>query len=59
VLITYYWKRERWVKANSATLPGPAPIDFASMTGGDEWGKLDTTVAFDNFVLFASRADCS
>ena len=58
IFATYYWKRQRWVAVDSAKLPGTAAIAFATITNGNEWGRLDVTVAFDNFVLYASRADC-
>jgi hypothetical protein len=48
VVTTYYWQRQRWVKVASERLRGAALI-----------GRLDVAVAFDNFELFASRADCS
>ncbi len=59
VLTTYYWKRERWLKVDSALHPGPALISFDIGTDGATFGRLDVTVAFDNFTLFASRTECN
>jgi len=59
VFATYYWRRERWVKMDSAILPGNAEIAFTIGSGADVWAKHDVTAAFDNFVLYSSREDCS
>jgi hypothetical protein len=59
VFTTYYWRRERWIKVDSARLAAPALISFDAGTDGATFGRSDVSVAFDNFTLFATQADCS
>ena len=59
VFATYYWKRERWIKIDSTRLPGVANISFDAITEPTTFGRVDVTVAFDSFTLFATQADCS
>ena len=59
VFTTYYWKTARWIKLDSAKLTAPALISFDAITNGTGFGRADVSVAFDNFTLYANRADCS
>jgi hypothetical protein len=58
-ITTYYWKSARWVAVDSAQHSGPALVSFDAITNDVGFGRVDVSVAFDNFTLFANRADCS
>ena len=57
-ITTYFWYDGAWRKIVSGTSTGPATLGLQLQADGDEFAHTEVRVAYDNFVVTASDADC-
>lgn len=57
-ITTYFWYGGGWRRIVSGTSTGPATLGLQVQADGDEFSHTEVRVAFDNFVVKATEADC-
>lgn len=58
VITTYFWYGGGWRRLVSGVSRGTAVLGLQAQANGDEFTRAEVRVAYDNFVVKATEADC-